>query len=212
MSPLEEDLERIDQGTFKLQKEWDRFFSGQEKKAPFEATQRMERLVRRYIGTEIRNNADRFRFQSMAARFNTLSDMWNRRLRAIEEGRTVLPAHLRHARGIAEAAPPIVPPAPPPEVPSKRATGQRTRPNIPRPGIRLSTVREDDAGVRQLYDRFREARATVGEPVVSFDSFRTFIAQERVRLLETRDAQAVDFRVAVKDGKVALKAKPVRVE
>lgn len=207
MSAFEEDLERIEQGTSKLQKEWDRFFSGQERKAPFEATQRMERLVRRYIGAEIRNNADRFRFQTFAARFNTLADMWNRRLRAIEEGRSMLPAHLRHARV------PVEPIVAAPEAPApKRATGQRTRPNIPRPGIRLSTIREDDAGVRQLYERFREARVTVGEPEVPFDSFRTFIAQERVRLLETRDAQEVDFRVAVKDGKVALKAKPVRVE
>jgi hypothetical protein len=35
MSALEEDLEKIDEGIFKLQKEWDRFFSGQERKAPF---------------------------------------------------------------------------------------------------------------------------------------------------------------------------------
>ena len=31
---------------------------------------------RRYIGAEIRNNADRVRFQTFAARFNTLADMF----------------------------------------------------------------------------------------------------------------------------------------
>ena len=56
MSALEEDLEKIDEGIFKLQKEWERFFSGQERKAPFEAKQRLDRLVRRYVGVEIRNN------------------------------------------------------------------------------------------------------------------------------------------------------------
>lgn len=202
MSPFEDDLDRIDQGTSKLQKEWDRFFSGQEKKAPFEATQRMERLVRRYVGVEIRNNADRFRFQTFAARFNTLSDMWNRRLRAIEEGRSVLPSRLRAGGTIAE--PVATPAAPAPEPIGLPA------PEAAPAAIRLSTLREDDQGVRHLYDRFREARVAQGEAVVPFDSFRTFIAQERVRLLETRDAMLVDFRVAVKDGKVTLKAKPVR--
>lgn len=200
MSTFEDDLERIDQGTFKLQKEWDRFFSGQEKKAPFEATQRMERLVRRYIGVEIRNNADRFRFQSFAARFNTLSDMWNRRLRAIEEGRSALPSRLRPGTPVAEGVPTPAPPSPAPSI----------SPDVAPAAVRLSTLREDDQGVRHLYDRFREARVAVGEAVVPFDAFRTFIAQERVRLLETRDAMLVDFRVAVKDGKVTLKAKPVR--
>lgn len=208
MSALEEDLARIEEGTFKLQKDWDRFFSGQERKAPFEAKQRLDRLIRRYIGVEIRNNVERFRFQSLTARYNTLSDLWNRKLRAIEEGRPLSSMQLKHVREADEAivarAAPVAP----------QAQGSRSieTPGPARSEIRLSTLRDDDGGVRDLYAQFKAARESVGEPEVRFESFKKLISQQRARLLDEKDAVAVDFRVAVQDGKVALKAKPVRID
>ncbi|MEO8361416.1 MAG: MXAN_5187 C-terminal domain-containing protein [Vicinamibacteria bacterium] len=208
MSALEEDLARIEEGTFKLQKEWERFFSGQERKAPFEAKQRLDRLIRRYVGVEIRNNVERFRFQSLTARYNTLADLWNRRLRAIEEGRPMSSTQMKQARVLAqESAVEAVAPL---------AAAQRLEPGATPPParseIRLSTLRDDDEGVKNLYEQFRAARASVGESEVKFESFRKLISQQRARLLDEKDAVAVDFRVALQDGKVALKAKPVRID
>ena len=209
MSAVEEDLAKIEEGIFKLQKEWDRFFSGQERKAPFEARQRLDRLVRRYIGVELRNNIERFRFQSLTAKYNTLSDLWNRKLRAIEEGRPLSSVQLKHVREAeAEATATASAPAAAPSAGSKSM--QSSAPA--RAGVRLSTLREDEQGVKDLYEQFRAARASVGESEVKFESFRKLIAQQRSRLLEEKDAVAVDFRVALQDGKVALKAKPVRID
>ena len=209
MSAVEEDLAKIEEGIFKLQKEWDRFFSGQERKAPFEARQRLDRLVRRYIGVELRNNIERFRFQSLTAKYNTLSDLWNRKLRAIEEGRPLSSVQLKHVREAeAEATATASAPAAAPSAGSKSM--QSSAPA--RAAVRLSTLREDEQGVKDLYEQFRAARASVGESEVKFESFRKLIAQQRSRLLEEKDAVAVDFRVALQDGKVALKAKPVRID
>ena len=185
MSALEEDLSRIEEGTTKLQKDWDRFFSGQERKAPFEAKQRLDRLIRRYIGIEIRNNVDRFRFQSLTAKYNTLSDLWNRRLRAIEEGRPV-------GGRVTPSAMVATEPAFAPAVHAPPANPRKLE-------VRLSTLREDDAGVKELYEQFRAARAAVGEGEVKYESFRKVVAQQRVRLLEEKDAIAVDFRIATQD-------------
>ena len=209
MSALEEDLTRIEEGIFKLQKEWERFFSGQERKAPFESKQRLERLVRKYVGVEIRNNVERFRFQSLTAKYNTLSDMWNRRLRAIEEGRPMTSVQVKHVRELlAEALPDG-------QVPVLQSSPGSRSVLTPGPGrieVRLSTLRDDDEGVKNLYEQFRKARESVGESEVKFESFRKLITQQRARLLEEKDAVAVDFRVALQDGKVALKAKPVRLD
>ena len=205
MSALEDDLARIEEGTFKLQKDWERFFSGQERKAPFESKQRLDRLIRRYIGVEIRNNVERFRFQSLTARYNTLSDMWNRRLRAIEEGRPLSSSQVKQARDLGLEAPV-------PAEKSAAAPAQARDAAAPRSEIRLSTLRDDDQGVKDLYEQFRAARASVGESEVKFESFRKLISQQRARLLDEKDAVAVDFRVAMQDGKVALKAKPVRID
>ena len=209
MSAVEEDLAKIEEGIFKLQKEWDRFFSGQERKAPFEARQRLDRLVRRYIGVELRNNIERFRFQSLTAKYNTLSDLWNRKLRAIEEGRPLSSVQLKHVREAeAEATATASAPATAPSAGSKSMESSAPA----RAEVRLSTLREDEQGVKDLYEQFRAARASVGESEVKFESFRKLIAQQRSRLLEEKDAVAVDFRVALQDGKVALKAKPVRID
>jgi hypothetical protein len=65
--------------------------------------------------------------------------------------------------------------------------------------------------VRALYDRFLEARKEAGEAGgVKFDSFRKIIDQQASRILSEKGAAAVDFRLETKDGKVSLKAKPVR--
>jgi hypothetical protein len=209
MSAIEEDLAKIEEGTFKLQKEWERFFSGQERKAPFEAKRRLEHLIRRYLGVEIRNNVERFRFQTLTAKYNTLSDMWNRKLRAIEEGRPLSSSQVKQVREVAaeDTAATSVPEEPP-------ADGSINGEPLPplRAVVRLSTLREDEEGVKELYEQFRTARVSAGQPEVKFESFRKLITQQRDRLLQEKDAVAVDFRIALQDGKVALKAKPVRID
>lgn len=190
MSALSDDLDKIEEATFRLQKDWDKFFSGIDKKAPYEARQRLDRLVRKYVGIEIPNNAERFRFQSLAARFNTLSDLWNRRLRALEEGRPVS-GYRPSVRPMAETT------TEKPPVPIKAE-------------VRISTLREDEDGVSRLYEQFQAARKSTGEPGLKLDAFRKLIAQHRVRLLEEKEAVAVDFRISSEGGKVSLKAKPIR--
>jgi hypothetical protein len=190
MSALSDDLDKIEESTFRLQKDWDKFFSGLDKKAPHEARQRLDRLVRKYVGAEIPNNADRFRFQSLAARYNTLSDLWNRRLRAIEEGRSIA-GYRPTMKPVSE----VSVEKPPPVIKSE---------------VRISTLREDEDGVSRLYDQFQAARKSTGEPGLKLDAFRKLIAQHRVRLLEEKDAVAVDFRISSEGGKVSLKAKPIR--
>ena len=45
---------------------------------------------------------------------------------------------------------------------------------------------------------------------MKFESFQKLITQQATRILSEKGAQAVDFRLETKDGKVSLKAKPVR--
>jgi hypothetical protein len=68
----------------------------------------------------------------------------------------------------------------------------------------------DAAAVRALYERFVEARQATGEGGVKFENFQKLIAQQAGRIIKEKGAQAIDFRLETKDGKVSLKAKPVR--
>ena len=82
----------------------------------------MEALIRKYAYAEIRNNAERFRYQNLTARYNTFNELWNKRLRAMEEGRP-MGIHGLHERTVA-APPPAYAPA---AARGPRAAGRRGR-------------------------------------------------------------------------------------
>ncbi len=205
---FEDDLATIEKGIRQLQIEWEKFFGGLERKPPLDLKARLERLIRSYSGQEIRNATERFRYQTLTARYNTFNELWSKRLRAKEEGRP-LGLHGRserlHEQYVAETAPPPGDDAlpeldlPPPPAP-------------PRSGeIRVESPELDREAVRALYDRFLDARKQAGESgAVKFDSFQKLIGQQTVRILTEKGAQAVDFRLETKDGKVSLKAKAVK--
>jgi hypothetical protein len=195
---ISEDLDQLAVSIRQLQARWDMFFSGVERRPPNEAHARVEKLIRQYDRSVIRNNADRFRFQGLTSRFNTLNELWQKRLRAREEGRA-FGFHGRTAEAL--AAPP--PPGPEPR-PSPRPGGEGAE-------FRVGDAERDDAAVRALYERFVEERQRTGEGAApAYESFRQLIGTQTAKILGARGARAVDFRLDTKDGKVALKAKVVK--
>ena len=192
---LQEDLDRLDVTLRQLQVKWELFFNGAEKKPPSELQGQVEALIRRYGNVEIRNNGERFRYQGLSARFTTFNELWQKRLRAREEGKVFGQHGLR-----AEQAPPPVAPPPP-----------AARPAAAAEEIRVSDPSRDGAAVRALYERFVEERRRAGEgQAPAFESFRDLIGKQTERIRAEKGALAVDFRLETKNGKVSLKARIVK--
>ncbi len=198
---LAEDLDRLDTSMRQLQVKWDLFFNGAEKKPPSDLQAQVVALVKRYANAEIRNNGERFRYQSLSARFTTFNELWQKRLRAREEGK-VFGQHGLRAEQLPAA--PSAPPKPPPS----------PAPGLPPPAereIRVSDPAHDAAAVRALYERFVDERRRAGEAhAPAFDAFRDLIGKQTERIRAEKGAQAVDFRLETKDGKVSLKARIVK--
>jgi hypothetical protein len=194
---LPEDLDALERSIRQLQIDWDRFFSGLEKKPPNDLKVKVEAIVRRHANAEIRNNADRFRYQTLTARYSTFNELWSKKLRAREEGKAFGVHGLK-----AEMLPPP-PPAPPPP-PPRAAAGRSNE-------FRVQNPERDAATVRSLYESFLEARTQNGESApVKYESFQKLIGQQASRILTDKGGQAVEFRLETKDGKVSLKAKVVK--
>ena len=69
----------------------------------------------------------------------------------------------------------------------------------------------DTAALRSLFDSFLQARKATGESAaVKFENFQKLISQQAAKILTDKGARAVDFRLETKDGKVSLKARPVK--
>src|SRR5512145_552690 len=63
------------------------FFAGRLPKPPWETRSRVEAIVKHMDRAYIQNTGDRFRFHTLQSRFATFIDLWDRGMRAREEGR-----------------------------------------------------------------------------------------------------------------------------
>jgi hypothetical protein len=198
---LSDDLDRLEASIRQLQIEWDKFFAGAERRPPSTAQGKVEALIRQYANAEMRNATERFRYQTLSGRYSTFNELWTKRLRALEEGRPLGTHGLR-----AQALPP--PPPPAEAAPAQAAPRPAARPAGAE--FRVSDPGRDVESVQALYERFAASRRETGEPPVKFDAFSKLIAQQSQRLRAEKGAQAIDFRIETKDGKVSLKARPVK--
>jgi hypothetical protein len=211
-----EDLDLLESSIRQIQIEWDKFFGGIEKKPPSDLKTKLEALIRRYASQEMKNSTERFRYQSLSTRYSTLNELWNKKVRALEEGRiaglhlTPAMAHMLHVP-IPALTPDFFKPPADPILDASAPKRAAAAPARPAPAeVRVSDPRRDAQAIQALYERFVAARKTTGEPAVKLESFQSLIGQQTSKILADKAAHAVEFRIETKDGKVSLKAKPIR--
>ena len=81
------DVERLEAELKRLEAEYNMFFGGQLPRPPWETRKRVEGLVKRLDRRPPSNYGARFRFTTLQSRFMALTGLWDRGLRAREEGR-----------------------------------------------------------------------------------------------------------------------------
>ena len=194
---IDRDLAQLEADLRRLEAEYNMFFAGRSPRPPMETRRRVEGLVRRLDQTAITNYADRFRFTSLQTRFTRFLDLWERGMRAREEGRP---------GPFTGGARPSRPEPPSPQQPQAAAGSDAER------VLHVASFKDparEPVKMRQLYDRLVEARRSVGEQTVPFERF-VFTVAEQVRDLKDQGIDEVAFRVGMKDGKVSLTAKGIR--
>jgi hypothetical protein len=209
---LERDLRLLETSLRKLESQYQMFFSGQLPKPPLETRGRVESLLRRYDRAYIQSYEDRFRLSTLQTRFVRFSELWDRALRAREEGR---PGPFHVGRRSSD------PPADAVRT-GQRATeraevpGVEPTPAVPPPETVVKVPLGDPAGEEEkltvLYRSLLEARRAVGnEDNLPFDSFARLV-KGQLSSLRRAGSGEVAFRIAVKDGKVTFTAKVVKAQ
>ena len=183
----QKDLQRLEVELKQLEAEYNMYFSGRAPKPPWETRARVEAIVKQYDRAHIQNYGDRFRFTTIQARFATFIDLWDRGMRAREEGRPGPFAHTRAAK----------------ETPKKGPED-----HILYVASFRDPVREIDK-LTDLYESLAEARREVGADPVPFHKFAELVKNQVQKLRDTGSAE-VAFRVAVKDGKVNFTARALK--
>jgi hypothetical protein len=162
------------------------FFAGRLPRPPWETRGRVEAMVKRLDRARLGNYGDRFRFTTLQARYASFIDLWDRGLRAREEGRAGPFAQPR-------------PVEPKPRRPEDRIVHVTTF---------SDPLREMDK-LHDLYDSLADARRDAGQDAIPFHKFADLI-KTQVAGLKEKGSPEVAFRVAVKGGKVNFTARALK--
>jgi hypothetical protein len=183
----DEQLTRLEDDIRRLRIEFDIFFNGGAKRAPYDTKGRVETLLKRLGDDRTLNYAQRYRYNSLAARYNAFRDLWRRMMQGREEGRDPMSAARAHVKE--ETAP--------------------TEASF----VCLDAHREVEV-VKNLYTSLLEAKQRCGESTegLSFPKFHRLIAAKADTIKGQLACERVRFSVTVEDGHVSFKAGAERVE
>lgn len=185
---IERELQILESDLRKLEGEYNMYFSGRLPRPPWETRGRVEAMLKRLDRSVIQNYGDRFRFTTLQSRFAAFIDLWDRGLRAREEGR------------------------PGPFAQRKPAETKKAPPKSADKVLFVASFKDPMKEIdklHDLYDTLRDAREQMGEQNIPFHKF-TELVKSQVSKLKKDGAPEVAFRVSVKDGKLNFTARGMK--
>ena len=178
MTRLEDDIRR-------LKVEFDIYFNGAAKRPPYDTKSRVETLLKRLSDDRTLNFAQRYRYNSLASRYNAFRELWRRTMQGREEGRDpASAARANHKQAVSAQAASFV----------------------------CNDAHKDVETIKHLYETLVEAKQQCGESTAdfSFPRFHRLIASKADGLKSQVGCEQVRFSVSVEDGHVSFKAKAER--
>lgn len=175
-------LTRLEDDIRRLKIEFDIYFNGGAKRPPYDTKNRVETLVKRLGDDRALNFAQRYRYNSLAARYNSFRDLWRRTMQGREEGRDPISAARASVKDVRKADP---------------------------VSFVCADATKDVETIRKLYDSLVDAKRQCGESIseLSFPRFHRLIATKAEGLKEKLNCDKVRFSVIVENGHVSFKAK-----
>ena len=185
----DEQLTRLEDDIRKLRVEFDIFFNGGAKRPPYDTKGRVETFLKRLGDDRTLTYAQRYRYTSLASRYNAFRDLWRRTIQGREEGRDAASAARAHA---------------------KRELSAEVEPV----SFVCSDAHHEVEVLQQLYGSLLDAKRRCGEPTedLSFPKFHRLVASKTDGLKQQFGCERVRFSVAIEGGHVSFKARADRGE
>jgi hypothetical protein len=189
-SDIEREIQVLEVELKRLEAEYNMYFAGRLPRPPWETRKRVEGLVKKLDRQHISNYGHRFKFNTLQGRYSSFTDLWDRGLRAREEGRS---------GPFAQPRPPAV------EEKPKRPAAEDKLVHV----TSFKDPLQEMDKLKELYTNLAEARKQAGQDAIPFNKFADLI-KTQVSTLKEKGSPEVAFRVAVKDGKVAFTARALK--
>ena len=193
---IEKELVELDKGIRALRIDYDRYFTGDLKTPPIARRRQLETLLRYLRNIEVDKAGERFRLGSLLARYNSLTELWEKKQVAKDEGRLTIFGRPNPPAGT--AAPP------PPAAPS--SSSQPSPGDTSGPG----SVQPKRVDFTPLFQRYVAARQGAGEDVarLKYEKFEELVRKQAEEIKRRTGAKRLVFEVQTVDGKVKLIGRP----
>jgi hypothetical protein len=181
----DEQLTRLEDDIRRLRIEFDIFFNGAAKRPPYDTKGRVETLLKRLGDDRTLTYAQRYRYNSLAARYNAFRDLWRRTMQGREEGRDAI--------SVARAG-------------AKKQTAAEEVESI---SFICADAHREVEVVKNLYTSLIEAKRRCGESTedLSFPKFHRLIASKADGIKEQLGCERVQFSVTIERLHVSFKAR-----
>jgi hypothetical protein len=179
ISPLDQDLDRLEQEIRRLKVEYDIYFNGGTVRPPLDTKGRVETAIKRIYDARGKSFGQRFRYNSLVARYNVLRELWRRQSQEKEES----------------GRPPT----------AEAHTAMRDHVEV----IRCNDPKQEPEKVSEIYDHLIAAKRTCGERVgnLTLEVFTKFLTAKAEKARECLSTAEVEFVVGTNEGKVKFTAR-----
>jgi len=188
-SEIDQALDNLEDGIRRLKIEYEIFFNGGAKKVPYDLRWRVESMIKRYGDYGKMSFAQRFRFNTLVAKFHSYSELWRRNLKNKEEGK---PSYPGSAFADFETS----------------VDGQSTDNRVICQLVCKDPGSEEEK-VQNLFKSLIEAKRECGETpdTLQFDAFKRFLLEKTAKLKSQFNCDSVCYVISVESGRVKLVAK-----
>ena len=184
---MDDQLSRLEEDIRRLKIEFDMFFNGALKKPPYDTKGRVDTMIKRIGDDRSLTFAQRYRYNSLGARYNAFRDLWRRTMQGREEGRD-------------------------PGASARATAKQQAVAEFKRTDFVCEDAHKDVELVKNIYSALVDAKKVCGESVedFSFPRFHRLIASQADGLKERLGCERVSFSIDVEGGHVSFRARGER--
>ncbi len=181
---VDEQLTRLEDDIRRVKIEFDIFFNGGSKRPPYDTKGRVETMLKRLGDDRSLSYAQRYRYSSLASRYNLFRDLWRRTMQGREEGRS-------------------------PMVTARASAKEQAVADFKKTSFVCEDAHKDVELVKNVYQALMDAKKVCGEPVedFSFPRFHRLIASQADSLKQRLGCERISFSIDVEGGHVSFKAK-----
>jgi hypothetical protein len=192
MKGIESDLADLERTLRKLEAEYEQFLTGKVRVLPLKTEDAVQKLIRVYSTRGIQNPALRFRYANIVARYNSFKNVWDRKVREMEEGR-VVGRPFRAARQVEPRA-------------AAAASPQPDR------KFMASDLRREEAKMAEIFESYRSLRAECGQGAerLRLENFTKLLSEKVERLKSSKKCDKVEIRLQRDNDKCRILVRPVR--